>query len=720
MKKTDQTQSSDTNDLIAGFEKTINALEKKINEIEAQYEQVKNIVDNLPGDIYWKDKNGVWGGMNKRCARSLQRMGFIEKGIEAEVLGKTDYQIFDQKTADGYRQNDLEVMDKQKEISREENTKLPSGENVTLFSTKIPLLDKGGNVVGMVGNTVDITYLKKIESELKIAKEAAEAASHAKTEFIANISHDTRTPLTGVIGLSRALEEETITDAERIEYAKLIHASGDQLLQFSESVLDTVKTVVMTENALVDESFDVCQLISDVIALERPAIEMAHLKIETHIDPAIPPYLVGDKMKLHRVLLNLAGNAIKFTKKGGIELNARLIGKSDDDAKIEFSVKDTGIGIAEENHDKVFEQFFKVTPSYKGTYTGYGLGLHIVKKFVDLMGGDIHLTSELGVGTTVSFAVSMKIGKKTEATDAPSVADEILTTTLKSAGAVAVVSTASQEKNPNKTQVLLVEDNISAMVALKHLVKAYDVQVSQAVDAESAFELVKSQPFDLIITDIGLPGLSGNDLTAQIRAYERENKLKPMKIVGLTGHAVEDVNNICLDSGMNEVYRKPMDVNVLKVLIETAIQLKNAAIKSSTSSTRGGLGEDLPNTEAELFEINHLPLLDLQISLSLLDNEDDVREVLKIVTGQESKNDLALIKIAHDRGDWDMVKKMSLKMLSGAFYGTVRMQYAIMYMERYLAVGHTNCSDKLYSQMIRVINETMAYLEDWLSRDKSQ
>ena len=198
--------------LIAEYEKKITKLEKKIIKLDAFNFQLRNLVDGLPGDLYWKNSDGLWTGMNERCAQSLCRMGFIKEPSQSAVIGKTDYEIFDSKTADIYRQNDLDVMEKQIELSIEENTTLLSGEKVTLLSTKSPLWDKDGKVVGIVGNTVDISFLKKIEAELKIAKEKAEAASQAKTEFIANMSHDIRTPLSGVVGMSKLLEDGAYND----------------------------------------------------------------------------------------------------------------------------------------------------------------------------------------------------------------------------------------------------------------------------------------------------------------------------------------------------------------------------------------------------------------------------------------------------------------------------------------------------------------------------
>lgn len=163
-------ETSNSANLIADLEKTINTLQNKMNQLEAQYAQLKNLLDVLPGDVYWKDLKGVWSGVNQRCVQSLHHMKFIHKCDESEVLGKTDYELFGKQTADVYRANDLEVIEKNVELSREEITLLPSGEEVVLLSTKRPFLDKSGKIIGILGNTINITYLKKLNPNSKKRK----------------------------------------------------------------------------------------------------------------------------------------------------------------------------------------------------------------------------------------------------------------------------------------------------------------------------------------------------------------------------------------------------------------------------------------------------------------------------------------------------------------------------------------------------------------------
>ena len=221
-------------------EKIIEDLRKIIATQNNSIFQLKTLIDDLPGDVYWKDKEGTWLGLNKHCLESLFKMGFIKTCNEQEVVGKTDYQLFDREVAAGYRANDMEVMRKQQELIIEEDTLLPSKEHVILHSTKKTLYDKEGLVAGIVGNTIDITYLKNIEIELKKAKEQAEAANHAKSAFIANMSHDIRTPLAGVIGLSEVLKHSLKNPEER-EKAHLLHDSGEELLHMLNDILDDVQ-----------------------------------------------------------------------------------------------------------------------------------------------------------------------------------------------------------------------------------------------------------------------------------------------------------------------------------------------------------------------------------------------------------------------------------------------------------------------------------------------
>lgn len=545
-----------------------------------------------------------------------------------------------------------------------------------------------------------------MEIDLRVAKDKAEVASQAKTEFIANMGHDIRTPLTGIIGMAHILKNEVVRPVAK-EHAGIIYESGEQLLELLNGILDLISADSLNEESLPQEAFDLHRVIQDVIDLEYAAVIASSLLFNRNIDASIPQYLLGDKMKLHRILLNLVSNSIKFTQKGSVTLNVRLYSREEDEVKIEFSVQDTGIGIPKELQEKVFDRFFKISPSYKGIYSGNGIGLHIAQKYVSLLGGELHLSSQIGVGTTFSFVIPLKIGQVSSIKKPSTSSSKVLR------AKTPATLHPNQPVSLNQLRVLLVEDNIPVLTILKIMVEEYDAQVVTALDAESAYKSVTSSHFDLVITDLGLPGKSGDELTTMIRSFERAQHRQPMTIVGLTGHALGQITQKCLDAGMNELYRKPMQSQALKALLESTL----APIEDLDEVTVGALGEDLPDTERQLFELNQYPLLDLQVAIRTLGSESVARMILKTLKKDGVTNDLVLIKEAYVRGDWVTIEKLSHKIKGGACYGTVRMYYALLYMERYIKAGHTHCLKRLYEQMIRVIDESMQYLDGWLRAD---
>lgn len=696
---------------LAGISFNITDQEKKKQiEIEKSEDVLSNILGHLPGHIYWKDTNSVYQGCNILQAQSA---GFHD---QQDIIGKTDFDMPWHDTAKEIHEMDLSVIKTKEMITKEEVWHTQEKNKTLVFlSKKTPLLNKKGKVIGVLGISFDITDRKKMEEDLVIAKEAAEAANRAKTIFIKNISHDMRTPLTGMMNISEGIEE-AIKEPEIKTDVKLFHASSEQLLNLLEEVLESAAADVMTEDTLIKKPFDFRKVIQDVMELEGSAIKTVGLSIEAHIDKNIPQYLIGDKSKFHRIFLNLVGNAIKFTPKGYIELNARLLTTKNNTIEIEFSVKDTGIGIADEHKDKVFDQFYKVSPSYKGVYKGYGIGLHLVNTFIKLMHGKKpKVSGNPGVGTTISFVLPMQIGQQPENTDelpteSTHKPDIVLVKKIPKANTTAV----NAPMDADKIQVLLVEDNPSALIGLTYLIKPFDVQISTAIDAELAFELVKTRHFGLIITDLGLPCHSGDELTVMIRALEKEHQQPPTTIVGLTGHLLDDIKDTCLSAGMNKVYKKPISSDELKTLIDS-LTLKGGVEASPLSSPpHGALGVDLPDTEAELFEINQYPILDLQVGIKILQSEEVVREVLKCMLDKDFADDVIHIKEAHHQGNWKTVEKLAHKTKGGACYGTVQLYYATMYMERYIKAGHTQCLEELYAQMLQVIDESVMGVKNWL------
>ncbi len=665
--------------------------------------QLKSLLDNLPGDIYWKDKEGVWLGLNKHCLESLVRMGVINTAQEQEVIGKTDYELFNKQTADAYRLNDQKVLATEQEIIIEENTDLANGELIILHSIKKPLYDAEKNLLGIVGNTIDITRMKIIEQELKDAKERAEEANNAKTEFIANMSHDIRTPLTGVIGLSEMLEN-TLQNSEQKKDAHLLHGSGKELLHMLNDILDDVRAEHMSESDVHQETFDLHQCIQDLARLERPTIKLKHLDLRIDIDAKVPQYIVNDRKKIHRILLNLLGNAIKFTQSGHITITVKCLDIKGSHVHLEFGVADTGIGIPKDLQSKVFDRFFKITSSYKGLYTGHGLGLHIAQSYVKLLGGHITLHSEEGVGSTFHFDLSCKIGHSNKKTSSSP-------------------SFVSSSENPKAIQcsaashLLLVEDNAIALKVLESIVLKAGCQFKSVVTGEEAFELVKSTPFDLIITDIGLPGISGNEFTRLVRKWESEQHNRPpLPIVGLTGHAQEAAKPECIACGMNEVFSKPVNLVMVQAMLNTFSthpqSEKNTVVEENNS---GKLGVDLPETENELFQLDKFPLFDANHALQQIGNPMLLKDVLNDFISKAMQNDVDQMQQAYAQKDWANVEKLAHKIKGGVSYlGTLRLKYACQYLERYYKAEHRDLLEKLYHQLLEINRQTIETVAQWL------
>lgn len=527
------------------------------------------ILINTPEYIYWKNVDSVYLGCNKNFAR----MAGLQQ--PKDILGKTDYDLpwTNKNYAELYLQEDGYIVQTGHAIHKNEILlETPQNEEILLSLTKKPLFNEQGKIIGILGIYMDITLRKKME-ELQQAKLTAEAANVAKTEFIANMSHDIRTPLTGVISMARILEERK-QDPEEKQYAHWLHESGEQLLDLLNGVLDVISAGNLTEQDVHEEHFSLRENLRAIERLEVPAIKAKDLELRVQVDEGIPDNIISDRIKLHRTLLNLLGNAIKFTKKGHIILSVKLVELRGKDVKIEFRVADTGIGIPPELQDKIFDPFYRVNPTYKGIYRGHGLGLHIAQRYVALLGGEIQMKSKLGQGTVFFFTLTLKLAEPLAVTHQKTRESALDKMELIAEKKIKSNKTPRDLPTKEMPHLLLVEDNFMGLKAIEMLVVQLGYRFTSAMNAEQAFALIKKTDFDLVLTDIGLPDNSGIDLTRQIREWERNLSNKIIPIIGLTAHAENQVKTECLDSGINEVLSKPASLEVIRMVLAKFLKNK--------------------------------------------------------------------------------------------------------------------------------------------------
>lgn len=424
-----------------------------------------------------------------------------------------------------------------------------------------------------------VTERERAEAELKIAKQAADDANQAKGDFLAYTSHEIRTPLTAVIGFSDALLASEQSSVQQ-DYSRRIKGASQRLLTLINDLLDLSKIEAGKLNVEYAD-FELRQTLDEVVQEQGVKAREKELRLELAIDDTVPDALVGDSLRLRQILLNLIGNAIKFTPaNGNVSTQVRLLERKDGKARIAFSVTDTGIGIPPAKLASMFQRYAQADASTARQYGGTGLGLSICKSLVELMHGEIGVTSEAGKGSTFWFELPFQVNATVSLPLAARLAATAASATAAPAGTPAAVASGASPANANAVagappaplkpfegmRILVAEDNENNQLLIELLLKRQGVEAVIVNDGAEAVENLRGNEYDLIFMDLEMPVMGGFEAVAAIREHEKTAGRRST-IVALSAHAPEQERDHCLAAGMDDYLMKPIDVKLLQAML---------------------------------------------------------------------------------------------------------------------------------------------------------
>ncbi len=489
---------------------------------------LKQVVENLPIAVFIKEAEQLRFIMWNKAGEDL--VGFSSE----EMLGKNDYDFFSEAEADRFTDADRQALSTSRMVDVTEEVIQTRHRGQRLLRTrKIPILDETGKPLYLLGISEDVTEARQSEIELKRAKDAAEAAARAKGEFLANVSHEIRTPMNGVIGMTNLLLDTQLTE-EQLDFVNTVKWSADGLLTIINDILDFSK---MEAGKLHFETldFDLRETVETTVELLSERASHKKIELAAFLPNGLPGKLRGDPGRLRQVLLNLLGNAVKFTERGEVVLHVSLESETASHTTFRFEVTDTGIGISPTAQRELFQPFTQADGSTTRKFGGTGLGLAICKQLVALMGGEIGLRSEPGKGSTFWFTSVLE--KQAEQS-----------------------SHLHFDVSLENVRLLIVDDNAINRRILHHHAVSWRMENSCAASASEAMDMLLSsaslgRPYDVVILDMQMPEVDGMMLARRIRSHTHLHGTKMLMLTSL-GH--QHKREVLTDAGISGCLLKPV------------------------------------------------------------------------------------------------------------------------------------------------------------------
>ncbi len=549
-------------------------------ELSKQKEFLQTIIDIVPSSIFVKDPDGKFIVVNQAAA--------VVYGVPPQnLLGKTDADFNDDAAQVAeFLATNREVMDTRQSKSFPEQMIINTQGEPFWFKTIIsPFCPYGDEVQGIIGSSTNITDLKQTELALQKAKDEAEAANRAKSLFLANMSHELRTPLNVILGFAQVMSRDEGVTAEQHEHLSIILRSGDHLLNLINSILDLSK-IEAGQISITTTDFDLHELLHGLRTMLTLRAESKGLQFRVNSAPDVPHFISTDANKLRQILINLLGNAIKFTDQGVVALHVAIAPQPPSSSQISSpnplapfcdrpqtwlicQVEDSGHGIPDEDLNQIFEAFNQSDQGKLSAEGGTGLGLTISSKFAQLLGGNLTVTSQIGVGTTFQLALPIGVSSPTQVPSLPMETRRVLSLA-----------------GDTNYRILVVDDQLENRQLLHQLLAKVGFVVTEATNGEEAIATWKTWHPDLILMDIRMPIMDGYTATKHIREREEQSThADPVKIIALTASAFSDDRYRALKVGCNEFVSKPFQEQDLfgKISEHLPLQYKYADDDNETS-----------------------------------------------------------------------------------------------------------------------------------------
>ena len=533
------------------------------NDGRHQQELTEQILDQLPIPVFLKDREGRFLRFNHRFTEFTQR-------DKVEIQGRTIDDFASPRWAAVTREEDAAAWSGHPVTSERRMTTFDPPRDVLVSRSVI----HSGDQAYMLGYFIDISEQRAARTAMQHAVESAEAASRAKSEFLANMSHEIRTPMNGILGMTELVLESSLTPEQRADL-RLVQASAHALLTIVDDILDFSK-VEAGKLDIEEIPFDLRQLVADTVRAMALRAGQKGLELRCELAPKLPRIVKGDPGRLRQVLINLLGNAIKFTERGGVSVSVDVVREEDDRSDVRFAVRDTGIGVPPEKQALIFEAFAQVDGSTTRQYGGTGLGLTICRRLLILMQGQIVVASEPGRGSTFSFTVPLKHTGVSQAAPLPPLRDAGARGAPLDSGdgddggaaqpAAAEPGAHARMAARTGLRVLLAEDNpVNQRLALR-LLEQLGHRVTVVDNGQAALDHATRGVYDLVLMDVQMPELDGLAATRQLRQWELTHG-GHVPVIAMTARAMAGDRERCLEAGMDDYLAKPISSARLRLAL---------------------------------------------------------------------------------------------------------------------------------------------------------